>query len=272
VLSALPSARAGTHDTVPGEWSRTARPADRDRAPKRSQVAREPTLVDPELAGDIADDGETAGFAYAHRIVIVAERAVLAALAALVGCAILAAGSDSLPVHPLALAMWATGGSLSAVGLAAMTTDPDSHIEAAGRRRFVGAMLLLVLLACVTGIVAAANGVAGPAWVLFLPLVVIVGAVLGAVPGLLTGLLAAAGVYVAAVLSHTASVAGAGRLVVLLPAFPVAGLAAGSLCAAMHEAAGQARGQRSALQGDVGALTSLLNSVAEGDLSGERLT
>jgi methyl-accepting chemotaxis protein len=126
---------------------------------------------------------------------------------------------------------------------------------------------MAALLVCVTGAVTSAGGVAGPAWVLFLPVVLVAGAVLGPVLGLTVGAAAAAGVYAAAGLSHTLDVAGVGRFVVLLPAFPAAGWAAGALCSLARDAAASAEERRSALERDVRALSALLAEVADGDLS-----
>jgi methyl-accepting chemotaxis protein len=123
------------------------------------------------------------------------------------------------------------------------------------------------LLVSVTGVVANADGVAAPTWVLFLPVVVVTGAVLGPGTGLLVGALAGIGIYAAAGISHTLTIAGIGRLVVILPACPLFGWAAGALASCAHEAVAAARRQRLALLDDVGRLSQLLDSVAAGDLS-----
>jgi methyl-accepting chemotaxis protein len=126
---------------------------------------------------------------------------------------------------------------------------------------------MALLLGSATGAVANADGVGGPAWVLFLPIVVVAGAVLGPMLGLLAGAGAAGSLYAAAAWSHTLDTAGLGKLVVLLPAFPAIGWAAGALAAAAHDAATEARARRAALEHDVGRLTDLLEAVADGDLS-----
>jgi methyl-accepting chemotaxis protein len=123
------------------------------------------------------------------------------------------------------------------------------------------------LLVSLTGIVANANGVAAPAWVLFLPLVVVTGAVLGPLAGLGVGALAATGIYVAAGVTHTLNVAGVGELVVILPACPLFGWAAGALASLAHDAVATARRQREGLIQDVSRLSALLDSIAQGDLS-----
>jgi methyl-accepting chemotaxis protein len=123
------------------------------------------------------------------------------------------------------------------------------------------------LLVAVTGVVANADGVAAPAWVLFLPVVVVAGAVLGPSLGLLVGALAAGGIYAAAGFSHTLDIAGVGELVVILPAVPLFGWAAGALASCAHDAVARAREQRIALLHDVARLSSLLDDISDGDLS-----
>jgi methyl-accepting chemotaxis protein len=191
-------------------------------------------------------------------------------LVLLVGCALVAArvDSSSLQVHPLPLTAWAIGAAMAAVGLAALVTDSDvSDGMSPGKRRILGSALMAALLVSVTGVVTNADGVAAPAWVLFLPVVVVAGAVLGPSVGLLVGALAGAGIYSAAGLSHTLDIAGVGRLVVILPACPLFGWAAGALAKGARDAAADARDQRVALVSDVEKLSVLLESVASGDLS-----
>jgi methyl-accepting chemotaxis protein len=103
--------------------------------------------------------------------------------------------------------------------------------------------------------------------VLFLPVVLLAGAVLGPVGGLSVGAAAAAGIYVAAGLSHTLTFAGAGRLIVILPAAPAAGWAAGAFGGLARAAAVSAAERRASLEADVARLAEVLTAVAEGDLS-----
>jgi methyl-accepting chemotaxis protein len=207
---------------------------------------------------------------FAKRVLQVAQRVTVGSLVLLVGCALAAAriNSTSLQVHPIPLTAWAVAAAMSAVGLAALVTDPDVAVKLSPmRRRALGALLMMALLVSITGVVTNADGVAAPTWVLFLPVVVVAGAVLGPAVGLFVGALAGLGIYVAAVLSHTLTVAGLGRLVVILPACPLFGWAAGALASCAHDAVASARRQRVALIDDVGRLSTLLDSVAAGDLS-----
>jgi methyl-accepting chemotaxis protein len=164
--------------------------------------------------------------------------------------------------------VWGLAAALSAVALAGLVTDPNvSQQVSAAKRRTFGTVLMIALLVALTGVVTNADGVAGPAWVLFLPLVVVTGSVLGATTGLGVGALAAGGIYAAAGFSHTLNEAGVGQLIVILPACPLFGWAAGGLAAMAHDAVATAVRQRAGLTDDVSRLSDLLKTVATGDLS-----
>jgi methyl-accepting chemotaxis protein len=259
----------GAHDVTPVA---TALPADVERK-LAELVGIEPIVVDsvddidPEV--DPAFDEATATH-FAKRVLQVSERVTLGSLVLLVGCAVVASriNSTSLRVHPIPLMIWAIAAAMSAVGLAALVTDPDvADGLSAGKHRALGSALMTALLVSVTGVVANADGVAAPAWVLFLPVVVVSGAVLGPALGLLVGALAGGGIYAAAGFSHTLTIAGVGRLVVILPACPLFGWAAGALASGAHDAVAAARRQRIALEHDVSRLSTLLDAVSAGDLS-----
>ena len=144
---------------------------------------------------------ETKATHFAKRVLQVAQRVTVGSLVLLVGCALAAAriNSTSLQVHPIPLTVWAVVAAMSAVGLAALVTDPDVAVRLSPlRRRALGSLLMTALLVAVTGVVANADGVAAPTWVLFLPVVVVSGAVLGPAIGLLVGALAGVGIYAAA--------------------------------------------------------------------------
>ena len=233
--------------------------------------------VDPDPASDastspvasvLASDRQPAADV-SHRLLRVSERVALGTLVLLTVCAVVSAKyGGSLPVHPLPLAGWGLGAAVSAVALAALAGESGAAAAVgARRRRRLGTVLMVLLLVAATGVVTSADGLAGPAWVVFLPILVVAGAVLGAVPGLLVGAGAACGLYAAAGLSHTLTSAGLGRLVVILPALPALGWAAGGLAAAAHAAAADAHRRREALEADVDTLTELLGRVADGDLS-----
>jgi methyl-accepting chemotaxis protein len=250
----------------------TALPVDVERR-LAELVGIEPVVTESfDEATHSADSSydETHATHFAKRVLQVAQRVTVGSLVLLVGCALVAAriNSNSLQVHPIPLTVWAVVAAMSAVALAALVTDPDVAVKLSPmRRRALGCLLMMSLLVAITGVVTNADGVAAPTWVLFLPVVVVSGAVLGPSLGLLVGALAGGGIYAAAGLSHTLTIAGIGRLVVILPACPLFGWAAGALASCAHEAVAAARRQRLALVDDVGRLSTLLDSVAAGDLS-----
>jgi methyl-accepting chemotaxis protein len=233
--------------------------------------------IDPVVRDVIEDEpglnasyDETTATHFAKRVLRVAQQLTVGSLLLLVGCAVVAARIDntSLRVHPTPLTIWALAAAVSAVAAAALVTDPDVSVGlSVFKRRALGSALVGALLVSVTGIVSNADGVAAPAWVLFLPVVVVTGAVLGPSLGLLVGALAGGGIYAAAGFSHTLTIGGVGRLVVILPACPLFGWASGALASCAHEAAATARRQRVALVHDVERLSEALDAVSAGDLS-----
>jgi methyl-accepting chemotaxis protein len=198
----------------------------------------------------------------------VSQLAAVGAVALIVAAAMLSArfGGGALRVHPLAFAFWGLGAAVSAMALARSASDPVTR-SGSWRRTATSGTLLVALMTCVSGVVASAGGAAGPAWILFLPIVLVCGAVSGPIGGLASGGLAAAGIYVSAGVSHTLDLAGIGHLVVILPACPAAGWAAGALARLAHAAAAEAARQRAALERDVQRLGEVLAVVAGGDLT-----
>ena len=223
----------------------------------------------PEFANDARSGIADVAPEFAARLMRVAEMVTLATFLLLVVAAVLAArfGDGSLHVHEIPFAAWGLGAALSALTLAAMSGHTNTAALQQTHRRSLGAALMIALLASVTGVVANADGAAGPAWVLYLPIVLVAGSVVGPALSLVLGAAAAAGLYVAAGLSHTLDASTAGRLVVLLPAFPAAGWSAAALAKLARDAAREAQWRRQALERDVAELSAVLERVAEGDLS-----
>jgi methyl-accepting chemotaxis protein len=249
----------------------TALPVDVERR-LAELVGIEPVVGDDPVESGAVEESfdEAKATHFAKRVLQVAQRVTVGSLLLLVCCAVAAAriNGASLPVRPMPLTVWAIVGAMAAVGLAALVTDADVTTKLTSvRRRALGAVLMTALLVSITGVVANADGVAAPAWVLFLPVVVVSGAVLGPTLGLAIGACAGAGIYVAAGMSHTLEPADIGWLVVILPACPLFGWAAGALASCAHDAVASARSQRLALVEDVGRLSALLDAVAGGDLS-----
>ena len=279
----LPSPRTGRHDAAP-ELPRqrdddsvvpTGLRDDVER--KLAQLAGvEPSPADRDQADDlvpmpavdrVAVEASPADFS--HRLIRVAQVVAVGALVLIAVAAALSArfGGGVLRVDPVSFAAWGLGATICAITLASFTADPSIAASSAWRRDALGALLTGCLIVCVSGVLTAAGGVAGPAWVLFFPVVLVCGAVAGPVRGLAIGAAAAAGVYVSAFVSHTLTVAGVGRIVVILPAMPAAGWAAGALARLARHAAIAAAEQRAALERDVNRLSEVLETVALGDLS-----
>lgn len=283
----LPSPRDGHHDVTQREpkQRKPKQPVEAMLAAVPVQtglpVAVEARLallagVEPVAAATPEDD-DTASHVvatpfvldYTHRLLRVAQLASVGALLLITIAAILAArfGAGGLVVHELPLAGWGLAMTVSAVALASLATDPRSGAAVSQRRRVGGTLLMIALLVSVSGVVACAGGVAGPAWVLVMPVVLLAGAVLGPVLGLSVGAAAAAGIYAAAGISHTLTYAGAGRLIVILPAAPAAGWAAGAFGRLARDAALTAAHRRAALEADVRRMSDVLAAVADGDLT-----
>jgi prefoldin subunit 5 len=265
----MPRPRAGGHDLLPWEVEQRLAalagvepgPHPRAAGTEDEPGPRARVLVDP-TGGDAEAE-------IARRVLRVAEVVTLGGFVLLVVAALLAArfGDDTLRVHEIPFAGWGLGATAVAVMLAELCRDGYSSLLRPARRRLAGPALMVALLVAMTGVVANAGGVAGPAWVLFLPLVLVAGAVTGPTVGLVIGAGAAAGVYAAAGFSDTLTVAGVGRLVVLLPAFPAVGWSAGALAGLARAAARDAHARQVALLHDVKSLSAVLDRVAAGDLS-----
>jgi methyl-accepting chemotaxis protein len=226
-------------------------------------VAAPPPLAqaEPEVPGVAAPN-------VAALLLHVAEVMTLGCFALLIAWAVLSArlGDGSAHFHQLPFAAWGLGATVCALTSAKLAGDTYAGLHA--RRRVVlVAALVVALLVCVTGVVVNTDGASGPAWVLFLPVVLATGAVGGRATGLAVGAGAAAGLYVATGMSHALDPAGVGRLVVLLPAFPSIGWSAGALASLARESARDAELQRRALEQDVERLSEVLACVADGDLT-----
>jgi methyl-accepting chemotaxis protein len=250
----------------------TALPADVERRLARlvgiEPIALPETVLEPGV--DVPDPAGRRETPFSTLILRIAEQMAVGGLLLITAFAVVAArsGSDASHVHPLWLAGWGLAAAASAVVLSSLATDPAAvGIETDLRRRVLGGALLAALLISVTGVVTEAGGLLGASWVIFLPVVVVVGAILGASGGLAVGAAAGLGIYLAAVLSQTLDVASIGQLVVVLPACPAMGWWSGELASRSTRAAARARSRRQDMQRDITVLSGLLEQVAEGDLT-----
>src|SRR3954471_6288891 len=202
----MPRPSAGRHDAMPWEVEqRLAALAGVEPTPRRAVEDDDPIAGTDGAVRPALDESELV-----RRVLRVAEVVTLGSFVLLVAAAALAArfGDGSLHVHEIPFAGWGLVATAAAVTLAALSGDSSTTLLHPARRRVVGPVLVVALLVAMTGVVANADGVAGPAWVLFLPLVLVAGAVTGPAIGLLIGAGAASGVYAAAGLSDTLNVAG----------------------------------------------------------------
>jgi methyl-accepting chemotaxis protein len=200
----------------------------------------------------------------------IAEQMAVGGLVVVMAFALLAArsGRNAQHVHPVWLAAWALAAAVSAVVLSSLVTDPAViTVDTDLRRRAFGLSMLAALLISVTGVVTAAGGLIGPAWIIYVPMVVVVGAIVGPSGGMAVGVAAGIGIYVAAALSQTLNVASTSQLIVVLPTCPVLGWWSGALASTSARAAARARSRRQDMQRDITKLSGLLEQVADGDLT-----
>jgi methyl-accepting chemotaxis protein len=203
----------------------------------------------------------------ARRLAIVGELASVALLVLVLAAAIVIARYDAIgiAVHVPAMAAWAFAGALIGVALGHVRTTIDPAVAA--NRTVISIALLAVELGCLTGLLASAGGIAGPFWLVFLPLVLLTATAVSAEAGVVVGALASCGVYVASLVSHTVDAESVGRLVVVLPLLPAVGYVSSAVGAAARRAAADAKAERESLERDLAVLQEVLDEVALGDLA-----
>ncbi|MFL6238790.1 MAG: methyl-accepting chemotaxis protein [Actinomycetes bacterium] len=203
---------------------------------------------------------------HARRLALVGEVAGVALLALVLTSAIVTARYDAQSgVHVAAMSLWAFAGAL--VGLPLGFLRSSSRPAVLRQQHLVRATLLGAELICLTGLTASAGGIAGPFWLVFLPLVLLTATAVSPEAGVVVGALASASVYVASLISHTVDAATVGRLVVVLPMLPVVGYVGSAVGGAARRAATDARSEHESLERDIAALVGVLDEVALGDLS-----
>jgi methyl-accepting chemotaxis protein len=237
-------------------------PAVLTAAPEPPAAVADPTesRLDEAPVGDVY-------LRQARRLALVGELAGVALLVLVLASAVIIAryNASGIAVHVPAMAAWAFAGALIGVPLGHVRTS--THPLVAANRTLVSIVLLAMELGCLTGLLASAGGIAGPFWLVFLPLVLLTATAVSAEAGVLVGALASAGVYLASVVSHTLDADSVGRLVVVLPLLPAIGYVGSAVGAAARRAAADARADREALERDLAAIQGVLDEVALGDLS-----
>ena len=206
-------------------------------------------------------------FRHERRLAVVGELTGVALLVLVITSAVLMARYEprGIAVHVPAMTLWAFAGAL--IGLPLGFVRSSTHPVVEHNRAALGAVLLGAELVCLTGLLSVAGGIAGPFWLAFMPLVLLVAAAVSAEAGVVVGALAAAGVYVASIISHTVNATTVGRLVVILPILPVVGYVGSAVGGAARRAAEDARAEHESLQRDIAALVEVLDEVALGDLT-----
>ena len=203
----------------------------------------------------------------ARRLALLGELASVALLVLVLAAAVIIAryNASGIAVHVPAMAAWAFAGALVGLPLGHVRTTANPAIAA--HRTVISIALLAVELGCLTGLLASAGGIAGPFWLVFLPLVLLTAAAVSAEAGIVVGALASGGVYIASLVSHTVDAESVGRLVVVLPLLPAVGYVGSAVGAAARRAAAEARAEREALERDLAILQEVLDEVALGDLA-----
>jgi methyl-accepting chemotaxis protein len=231
-------------------------------------VTESAVVTEPVLAVDAVDAAvDDAYRREGRRLALVGELASVALLVLVLAAAVIIArfSASGVAVHVPAMAAWAFAGALVGLPLGHVRTTPDPVV--ARHRTAISIALVALELGCLTGLLASAGGIAGPFWLVFLPLVLLTASAVSVEAGVVVGALASGGVYVASVVSHTLDAESIGRLVVVLPLLPAVGYVGAAVGAAARRAAADARAEREALERDLAALQEVLDEVALGDLA-----
>ncbi len=127
--------------------------------------------------------------------------------------------------------------------------------------------LLSLDVVFVTGVAAAAGGVMGPFWIMFIPVVLFAAVSLDRYQAIAFGVFAMFGLLIASLASNTLDRDTAGALVLIGPLFPAIAWFNSSLSNAVWSMRRHARAERDALQAKVQELSEVLDQAAGGDLS-----
>ncbi|HVA61048.1 MAG TPA: methyl-accepting chemotaxis protein [Mycobacteriales bacterium] len=247
---------------APGRPPRPSLPVPRSLAREAAPGSAPPQPAVP-AARPRAEPSPTAE--YRARLLRIGELVTLGCLLlGTVAATVMVRLHASGPLSLAGLAGWGLLASSSALGLAIAASRPGPRRSRPGWAVMLG--LLALHLAGLTGVVASTGGITGPYWVLFVPVVLLIGATVGTPAALSLGALASGGVYVAAWASHTA-LGGAGMLLIVMPLFPTAGWASSAFCVGARQAARDAAAHRAAIARDIDQLISLLDAVSAGDLT-----
>src|SRR3954447_19603489 len=226
-----------------------------------------PVTDEPEMPAERELSGEEQTRGHARRLALVGELASIAMLALVITSAIIMARYEAggVVVHIGAMTIWAFAGAIVGLPLGSVRSSANPVVRQ--NAATLGAALLAAEIVCLTGLLACAGGIAGPFWLIFVPLVLLAATAASPEAGVGVGALASAGVYVASLLSHTVNAATVGRLVVVLPILPVVGYVGSAVGGAARRAAADARAEHESLERDITALVAVLDEVSLGDLT-----
>ncbi|MDQ1713912.1 MAG: methyl-accepting chemotaxis protein [Frankiaceae bacterium] len=127
--------------------------------------------------------------------------------------------------------------------------------------------LLILDVVFVTGVTAATGGVAGPFWLLFVPIVLFAAVSLDKHQSMVFGVVAVAGLLLSSYLGGSLDADHAGILVLVCPIFPAVAWFNANLSNAVWLMRKQAKSERDALQARVQDLSEILERAAGGDLA-----
>ncbi|MCW2693395.1 MAG: methyl-accepting chemotaxis sensory transducer [Mycobacterium sp.] len=162
---------------------------------------------------------------------------------------------------------WAAASAVVAVGLQWVVSAHAAAVRIRAEAPALGVLLLLAALACDTGVVAGYRGVDGPAWLLYLPLVVFAALTVPGLPAVVLGFAAGGGLVLATFLAGHLHVDEAATLLLVLPTFPALAAFASSLAGRVLRLGAEAVAERDALAAHVAELSATLERASAGDLS-----
>ena len=159
---------------------------------------------------------------------------------------------------------------VGAIDATLLTILPYWEETRPGVRKHIGlwrASLLILDMIFVTGVTAATGGIAGPFWLLYLPIVLFAAVSLDKYQSMAFGVVAVFGLVVASASAGTLDADHLGIFVLVGPIFPAMAWFNANLSNAVWQMRKRARAERDALQRRVEELSEILDRAAGGDLA-----
>ena len=161
-------------------------------------------------------------------------------------------------------------GGVGAIDATLLTILPYWEETRPGVRENIGlwrVALLLLDMVFVTGVVATTGGIAGPFWLLYIPIVLFAAVSLDKYQSMALGIVAVFGLMLASLIAGTFDADHAGIFVLVGPIFPAMAWFNANLSNAVWQMRKRARAERDALQRRVEELSQILDRAAGGDLA-----